>query len=187
MGSSPAAHMAHIRKCSHVILVGTLSLAEKELGKGHMVQTELNYIREAIRIGKQNKIISLLLSGDYETAFPVDFLRYTTIEAFRDMGYLRCLQALIKYLLELEGSVEYDLLWQQFNKKHLHCFPAPRDSSVNLAQPGQSSPNSPNATRLGFFSAASNGAGQISPAIGQASASTTLPRPAASVLQTMPK
>jgi inosine-uridine nucleoside N-ribohydrolase len=158
MGYPPAQHMARIRTCTHAILIGTLSLAEKELGKGHMVQTELNYIREAIRNDKA-KIIPLLLSGDYENAFPIDFLRYTAIEAFREMGYLRGLQAIIKYLFVGEEKNEaYDFLWLSFNQKYLQLFPAPKDCLAQQPSPKQS----PRAVAVGnpkmsFAQNASNG------------------------------
>jgi hypothetical protein len=132
MGRSPAQHMALIRGCSDVILIGTLSLAEKELGKGYMVQAELNYIREAIQ-DNGAQVIPMLLSGDYQTAFPIDFLRYTAIEAFREMGYLRGLQAIIRFLfIGRERNDSYDLLWLPFNQKYDHYFPAPKGVSASL-------------------------------------------------------
>lgn len=122
MGFQTTEHMDRITACSHVILIGTQSLVDKELCKNCMVHTELNLIRDARKSGKPS-VIPFLLSGEYDISFPKDFIRYTAIRSFRDQGYLAHLKSIIKYLyLAHRDSDEYENLWQLFLEKYQHLF-----------------------------------------------------------------
>lgn len=122
MGFQTAEHMDRIPTCSHVVLIGTQSLADKELSKNCMVHTELNLIRDARKSGKPS-VIPFLLSGEYDISFPKDFIRYTAIGSFRDQGYLAHLKSIIKFLyLGNRDSEEYENLWRPFMEKYQHLF-----------------------------------------------------------------
>ena len=139
-GYSTNKHMERINQCQFVILVGTESLGEKELGRCHMIHTELNYIRRArAEAGTDDtpNIIPILLSGDYNDAFPADFVRYTAIENVRDRGYLLHMRELIRFLLFGHNTHErYDRLWDDFLLQYQHIIEQRAQTQTRSAHSG---------------------------------------------------
>lgn len=113
-------YMNKVTDSDYVLLIGTESLLDKHQKGTTAVCTELNEIlkkREKDRQKNLYRVLPLMLTGTYDTAFPSGFKMYTNMSDWRENSYLQNLRRLTAQLYQIaDQDPFYKQAWQTFKQ-----------------------------------------------------------------------